>query len=89
MSDISAPKKCDFCYEKLTKRHLCNGLFTYMILRKLFLSLYYETQPKALHQLLKTSLDYIDNNKMFADSMNITTVIEKHINTFSTEFDLF
>ena len=80
---------CKFCLHALTPKHLCNKLSTYLILRPMFLNIYYNQTSKTYPELLKNICKHVHENNLFLLSSDPHNVIVEFLPYFYGEFDLF
>ena len=79
---------CYFCSRKYTKKHLCGELVAYDIMRQLFLSVLYDSQPTYGGQLYLETLKVIKNEGLFRESGNIEKTVDHNLSYFLEEFDV-
>ena len=79
---------CYFCSRRYTKKHLCAELVSYDIMRRLFLSVLYDTQPTYGGGLFLETMKTIKKEKLFSESKNIEKTVDHYLAYFLQEFDV-
>lgn len=82
------PKQCGFCFSKITPKHLCSQVFTYEVLKPLFLDVLYVTRPANSGELYVAVMKRITDNALFSESINISDTVVKYLIFFTNEFDV-
>ena len=79
---------CFFCSRKYTPKHLCASLLCYDILRRLFLDVLYDEQPKNGGELYVAVMKVIETNNLFEESYDISSTVNKYLEYFLNDYDV-
>ena len=79
---------CYFCRRRYTPKHLCGEVVAYYILRRLFLNVLYDTQPRNTGELFVNIMHVIRNENLYPECLYIENAVSHYLTYFAEEFDV-
>lgn len=80
---------CYFCRRKYTPKHLCGEVVAYDIMRRFFLNVLYDTQPRNGGELFVNVMKKIREENLFSECRYIERAVVHYMDDyFLEEFDV-